>query len=77
MRFLMETMDKMTPAIDMWVSYGSETPGIWLINWNITMHLEKSAALRRTHLRALRSECSPNGAAQQLAPYKEQVVGIA
>jgi hypothetical protein len=45
MRFLMKTMVNVTRQSNLPVLYGSETPGIWLINWNITMHMKKSAAL--------------------------------
>jgi hypothetical protein len=49
MRFLMKTMVNVTRQSNLPVLYGSETPVIWLINWNITMYMNKSAAWRRTH----------------------------
>jgi len=37
----MKTTVNVTRQSNLPVLYGSEMPGIWLINWNITMHLDK------------------------------------
>ena len=73
MRFLMKTTVNLTRQSNLPVLYGSEMPGIWLINWNITMHLDKSAARRRTHIWGLTANLFSDGAAQHLAPHEEQV----
>ncbi len=77
MRFLMKTTVNLTRQSNLPVLYGSEMPGIWLINWNITMHLDKSAARRRTHFWGLTAKLFSDGAAQQLAPHDEEVYSIA
>ena len=43
----METVVNVTEQSNLPVQYGSEMPGIWLINWNITMHLNNPATRRR------------------------------
>lgn len=77
MRFLMKTTVNLTRQSNLPVLYGSEMPGIWLINWNITMHLDKSAARRRTYIWGLTAKLFSDGAAQHLAPHEEQVYSIA
>ena len=76
MRFLMKTMVNVTRQSNLPVLYGSETPGIWLINWNITMHMNKSASWRRTHFWGLTAKLFSDGASQRLAPHEEQVYSI-
>ena len=76
MRFLMKTTVNVTRQSNLPVLYGSETPGIWLINWNITMHVNKSAAWRKTYFWGFNARPFPVWAAQQLAPYEERAYSI-
>ena len=72
MRFLMETVVNVTEQSNLPVQYGSEMPGIWLINWNITMHLNNPATRRRTYFWGFNARPSPVWAAKQLAPHEER-----
>jgi len=72
----MKTMVNVIRQSNLPVWYGSETPGIWLINWNITMHVNKSAAWRRTYFWGFNARSFRVWAAQQLAPDEERAYSI-
>ena len=72
----MKTMVNVTRQSNLPVLYGSETPGIWLINWNITMHMNKSAAWRRTHFGVLTQDPSQYGQPNSLLPMRSEPIAL-